>query len=202
MFKKLFTTLIVTGLFLAFAMPSAAATTKVKVANNGYKSKNTVKINQTKVLASMQINLTNSSVKALQLGNTGLNTADKNTGCCADDVSIKTGDVTNTTEVTVTGGSNTADLTGCGGCEEAGLTKVVIANNGAYSTNQATVNTTDLTLVGQASVTQSSVGVIQLGNTGLNAADKNTGGSVSIETGDVENTVTVEVTGGSNEVTL
>jgi hypothetical protein len=78
---------------------------------------------------------------------------------------------------------------------------LVIAGNGANSTNNITAvssSTCDVTQKANTNVL-SEVGVV--GKTGDNSANNNTGGTTSIQSGDVTLSATVNVSGGSNTAT-
>lgn len=76
-----------------------------------------------------------------------------------------------------------------------------ISGNGAGSNN--TINVADVCNinVNQTSKTKAYVSVNATSSTGNNSADNNTGGNVTVDTGDATTTVTTTVLGGSNEAT-
>src|SRR5437899_953246 len=71
-------------------------------------------------------------------------------------------------------------------------TSITISGNGADSTNRVSVNSTNTTTVTQTNSANISNRVSVVSNTGGNQANKNTGGDVSITTGDVSSSVTIK----------
>ncbi len=194
MFKKFVTGFVSGTLLLSSAMPLFAAT-NVKVKNNGVNSTNKVKVTNVSKNKVKQSNVTLAGVGVVQLSNTGLNNASGNTG---GDVKVDTGDVDNSAKVDVSGGDNVAFVNECG-CTPAN-TKVVVSGNGVNSTNKVKVTDVNVQKTSQSNLTGALVVVGQLSNTGGNTASGNTGGDVNVVTGNVDNTVDVSVTGGSNSV--
>ena len=79
---------------------------------------------------------------------------------------------------------------------------VDVSGNGARSNNLVKVKEKCSQKVTQKSSTTVGVSLNLSGNTGGNEAENNTGGSNSITTGNVSNTVTIFVQGGSNTAEL
>jgi hypothetical protein len=79
---------------------------------------------------------------------------------------------------------------------------VVVSGNGAGSDNDVHLSNDTSVTVSQSNTTVVSTSVTQNGDTGDNHANGNTGGDVTIKTGDVTNNAMVTVQGGSNKVTL
>lgn len=75
---------------------------------------------------------------------------------------------------------------------------VEVIGNGLNSDNTVTVTNKCSQSVKQKSDTTVSIGLTMTGNSGNNSANGNTGGAVSIKTGDVKNTAVIGVTGGDN----
>ena len=150
--------------------------TEVVISENGSNSDNTVNVaidNSTTVDQDNYANITNDvNVSA----NTGKNDANDNTG---GDVSITTGDATAGVGVSNTANSNTADVTGC--CP--GDLDVTITGNGTYSDNDANVALKTTTTVDQDNTAYVKNSVDVDLDTGKNDANDNTGGDVSINTG-------------------
>lgn len=80
-------------------------------------------------------------------------------------------------------------------------TTIEIANNGADSTNTVGVTSICSATMVQKNKTNVKTNVNVSGKTGGNTASGNTGGDVTIDTGDVTNTVTISVGGSTNEAT-
>lgn len=79
--------------------------------------------------------------------------------------------------------------------------ETTVSGNGASSTNTVLISTDCLSSVTQGNKTVSYTDVTSIANTGKNAANQNTGGTTSIDTGDASSTVSVAVLGGSNSAT-
>ncbi|OGD96275.1 hypothetical protein A3E71_02305 [Candidatus Curtissbacteria bacterium RIFCSPHIGHO2_12_FULL_42_33] len=148
----------------------------VVIEGNGSNSDNTANVaiqNDTTVTQTNYANITNDvDVDA----NTGKNDANDNTG---GDVSINTGDASADVGVSNTANSNTAEVTGC--CPEE--INVTIKDNGTYSDNDANVAVQTKTTVDQDNTAYVKNDVDVDLDTGKNDANDNTGGDVSITTG-------------------
>lgn len=81
-------------------------------------------------------------------------------------------------------------------------TSAEISGNGAESNNTIIIKHKCETVVDQTNKTKVNTEVTANANTGGNSASSNTGGDVTIDTGNASNTVTVDVTGGSNSASL
>lgn len=196
MFKKFATGFVTGTLILASVIPAFADTT-VDITGNGNNSDNFVSVvNKCKTKVT-QSNTTTANINLDVNGNSGGNTANGNVGSGVD---IDTGAVNNTVMVTVTGGDNTADLSGCccnGNNDEPHVT---IKNNGNNSINTALVRNKKKAKARQTSTATLKLKAKVKGESGDNEAKNNVGGEVTVTTDDVDNTVTVDVTGGVNEL--
>ncbi len=96
------------------------------------------------------------------------------------------------------GGTLTAGALIASGLAGAAFADNTITGNGGGSVN--TISVTDICTAGvvQANESDITVGVKQKANTGGNTASGNTGGDVTIDTGTVNQTATVGITGSSN----
>lgn len=79
--------------------------------------------------------------------------------------------------------------------------EIVISGNGVDSTNIAVVANVNLSKVEQSNFTMAGTMVSSEANTGNNTANGNTGGDVTIDTGNGTSTVNTTVTGSSNSIT-
>ena len=77
-------------------------------------------------------------------------------------------------------------------------TNITISGNGTDSYNKAKVSDSNTTVVEQSNVSTVGTEVYSSANTGGNTASGNTGGDVTIDTGDAKNKTTVDVTTGGN----
>lgn len=193
MFVKKFVTGFVTGTLMLSAVIPMFADTSITVTGNGAGSNNGVDVNQSQSTEVTQNSKTNAAV-ILSLGaNSGKNKANSNTG---GDVSIGTGNASNTALVSVAGGGNTLVADNCG-CH-TGDSFVDISGNGADTYNAVKLKKSLTNTVLQKSKTNATIGADLKANTGKNKAKKNTGSGVSVSTGASDNTIEVVVEGGSN----
>jgi hypothetical protein len=181
------TTAVSTAALLTGSVASVAfGTTTVTVTGNGADSTNTANVS---VNTSKTIQQTNTADIENNIdidANTGNNEANKNTG---GDVSVKTGDANVSSSVSNSANSNAATLD-CGGCP--GDLNVKIAGNGANSENTANTQLNSVLNVYQTNTADVENNIDVDAKTGGNEANKNTGGDVSIETGDADVEVSVE----------
>ena len=77
-------------------------------------------------------------------------------------------------------------------------TTITIADNGADSNNSVNVTNNNTTDVNQTNSFSVGLDINSSAKTGNNEASNNTGGNVTIETGNATSNVTVNVSGGSN----
>lgn len=196
-FKAKLTTGVVTAsLFAAAFAPAAAfADTNVVIKDNGKDSFNLAVVKNKKTTKVWQYNGTAVINKVGVLQNTGGNKANGNTGGTVD---VDSGNATsNVTNNTTTGG-NTANVNPCG-CPD-GNTTVKITDNGTNSTNIAIVSSSNVSMVGQVNETLVVNAVFVGQNTGGNTASGNTGGDVTIDSGNASSTVNNNTTTGGNTV--
>lgn len=193
--KKVFSAIATAALLFNSVGAVFAETTSLVITGNGSGSTNTTTVavqNATQVVQENTANITN-SVNADS--STGSNSANRNTSGA---VAIDTGNASTGVAVSNTANSNVAHVDGC--CETDA--SVEISGNGEGSDNDA-----DLTL-------GTSTGLYQINNadirntvnadssSGNNDAGRNTGGDVTITTGNAETAVLVENTANSNFATL
>jgi hypothetical protein len=181
---------------------AALATVDVTISGNGADTNNTAKVETSNTTIVTQTNTANISNNVSVTSNTGGNKANSNTG---GDVSVSTGNATSNVGISNTANSNAADVSGCN-C--SGDVNATISGNGANSKNDLKLETESKTWVTQNNTANVSNNVDAYLTTGKNEANKNTGGGVSIETGNAEaNNITVHnavnknvasVGGGSN----
>lgn len=185
--------LATSALLLSSFAPAAfaAGTTNLTISGNGADTNNTVNSNVTDTNTVVQNNTATVTNSVTVSGNTGSNTADKNTG---GDVSIQTGDATARVSIGTTANLNRVVAPDCN-CGDSTL-NATIKGNGADSTNHINTNDTHTNSVFQnndATVTNAVTTDLTTGN---NTASKNTGGlggtgDVSIMTGNAGASVTI-----------
>lgn len=196
-FNKQLLSVFATGAVLLNTISPVFAETTIEISGNGADSTNKAYVDMDKSTNVVQSNSADVYNKVDADANTGDNSAKKNTG---GDVSIETGDATTDVKVENTLNSNTASVDCCA----AGDVDVLISGNGAGSNNKADLD------VNQEKGSQYSTGVFQTNtaevknkvytdaDTGDNKAKENTGGDVSIKTGDAEATVNVSTAANAN----
>lgn len=196
--QKLTTAAVIGGMALSVFAPAAsfAAENNVKIKNNGKNSDNKVKIENRKKTKIRQSNTTVATTFIGVISNTGGNKANGNTG--KGDVDVKSGDVTNGITVGVEGNTNTADIPCL--CEEnEGNVDATISGNGKNSDNKIKVKNSNTVKVTQSSISIVTTAIGTASNTGNNKANGNTGaGDKTVESGDVDNTIEVNVEGSTN----
>lgn len=194
--RKIFSVIAGGSLFLVSIVPALAV--EVQVVGNGKGSTNEVTVESSCVHTVSQSSETTGEIELLAAGNSGYNTASGNTG---SDVKIKTGNVTNEVKVSIHGGHNVSETPNCC-CSNDSLNVVKIKENGKNSENTVDVTTESESATSQESQTQAGVQGAILGNTGGNKAKSNTAKNAKVrtKTGQIKNTVSVKVKGGSNEL--
>lgn len=195
---KLVTAASAGSILAATLLPSAAFAVTPSggsISNTGAGSVNKVKVNNNHSSTVKQKNNTIVSTGVFTVANTGKNKANKNVGGTS---SVDTGDATNTVTVAVGGSTNTAEADSCGCVGHD--TDASINNTGAGSYNKVKVNNTHTSTVKQTNNTVVETLIVAGSNTGGNSASKNVGGGSSVDSGDAETTVSVGVSGGSNEL--
>src|SRR3989344_8850664 len=176
-FKRKLTTAFAAGalLFSSFATPAFAGTT-IEISGNGSSSDNDANVTlqqQTTVVQENNADIDNNVDVSADTGN---NDANDNTG---GDVDIDTGDATVDVSVSNTVNSKTANVDCC----PTGETEVLISGNGTDSKNNAELNMANETELFQSNNADIDNHVDADAKTGKNDAEDNTGGSVSIDTG-------------------
>ncbi len=163
----------------------------IEVSGNGVQSNNTVNFSQNNTTNVTQNNTANVSNNVNVSQDTGNNEANKNTG---GNVSIDTGKASSNVTVNNTVNSNEADVNPC--CP--GNVTVKVSGNGVKSDNDVTVNAGNNVTVNQDNYAyiKNKVKVDQ--DTGNNEANKNTGGDVSVTTGDAKSGVWVSNAANAN----
>lgn len=158
--------------------PVASFAETVGNVGNGVDSNSSATVNSnnsTTVSQSNAASVTNTvSVKS----NTGGNTANRNTG---GEVKVDTGDASAKVGITNVANSNVANVAGC--CTNGGSSSVLNSGNGDSSDNTAKLNKNNSTALSQNNVADIANFVSVDSNTGKNEANRNTGGDVSVKTG-------------------
>jgi len=194
--ERRITTAIATGsILLQMALPTFAATELV-ISGNGSDSTSGIAVEQG---GSTQVQQTNNTVITNNIdvkADTGDNEAEDNTG---GEVSVESGNASATVSVTNVANQNTANVESCD-CEED--VTVTIEGNGTDSDNGV-----ELGLGHSTSVVQNNQAVLYNNvevdaKTGDNKAEDNTGGDVSVDSGDADATVSVSNMANMNSASI
>lgn len=189
--KKVLSAIATGAMLFNSVVPVFAETTSLVITGNGADSSNTSNVavqSTTTVVQNNDANITN-TVNAS--ADTGGNDANKNTG---GDVEVSTGDASTGVSVENTANSNYATVEGCCATD----TEVEISGNGADSSNTANLAQKTSTDVFQENDARFKNTVWADSDTGDNDANKNTGGDVSIKTGDADTGVLIKNAANSN----
>lgn len=182
-----------TALLLS-ATPVFAADLVIK--DNGKESTNTIAVYSDCKNTVKQDNYLSAKNNVKSKANSGGNSVNGNTNGTN---SVETGDATSTVNITVESGNNTATAPDCCGCAGGDQT-VKIEGNGNKSQNTVAVHENNKTKSTQYNTVRSRSKVKSKAVTGRNEVKNNTGGDNTVDTGDSESTVEIEVTGGDNDL--
>ena len=188
-FQRSLATALAAGALLVNTVLPVFAETTIVISGNGTDSNNTVEAGFSQSTTVVQSNEAEVKNKVSATATTGGNSAEDNTG---GDVSIETGDADVTVNVSNVLNQNSAEVDCCPG----GDVEVEISGNGSD-----TENTVELGMESGVSVFQENEADVDnevdaFAGTGKNEAKDNTGGSVSIDTGDAS--VTIGLSTGAN----
>lgn len=179
------------ALVMGVAAPSAFAATNVTIVDNGAFSDSSVRVKNNHKTVVSQSNDSTIVNRVNSRANSGGNRASFNTG---GDSSVDTGNAVSNVGIVVGGSSNTANVENCD-CDED--VNVVVDDNGAFSDNRVRVSNNSFFGAWQANVSNIFNRVNSRANSGRNSSSFNTGGA-SVETGNTNSSVFVEVNGSSN----
>ena len=190
--KRKLATAIATGALLlnAFA-PLAFASTTIQISGNGVGSNNYANVTQTSTTVVNQTNNANVTNNVNANADTGDNKANFNTG---GNVTVNTGNANITANVSNTLNSNQAEVKCCA----TGNTDVLIEGNGAFSNNTVNLTQNSTTTVKQSNNASVTNNVDAYADTGDNSAKWNTGGDVTVNTGNATVNTSVSTQANSN----
>ncbi len=189
--KKVTSAIAAGALLLQVALPVLAQSTTLVITGNGAESDSDINVAQTTTTTVVQNNVANISNDVDADADTGGNDANYNTGGA---VSIDTGDASTGVAISNTANSNTAEVKGC--CETD--VDVEISGNGWKSDNDANLKLSTSTDVFQNNYAKIKNDVDADSDTGDNDANYNTGGNVSVKTGDADTAVLIDNKVNSN----
>jgi len=178
------------SLLVSAALPLMAQTTVV-ITDNGAGSNNSAVVTQTTVTTVNQSNTANVVNDIDADAETGDNDANFNTG---GDVTISTGKASVAAVVTNDLNSNAAQV----GCCASGATEVEIKGNGAFSDNLVTLGQSNVTAVSQSNSAKVKNLIEMDADSGENDANMNTGGDVTILTGNAKTSAVVSTHANEN----
>ena len=167
--------------------------TDVLISGNGSNSDNTVGLLSESSNVVFQDNEADIKNKVYADSDTGDNDAEDNTG---GDVKIETGDAKTNVSLSTTANANSAQIGGNG--QDGGSVSLRILGNGTHSDNDIWLGLASETVISQSNEADVDNYVDADADTGNNDANDNTGGDVSIETGNAETDVTVPNTANKN----
>lgn len=177
---------IATGtLVLNMFATSAFAATDIEISGNGSFSDNKAKINKSVNTTVVQSNSAYVSNNVSSKASTGGNQANDNTG---GDVAIATGNATSRTDLTTKVNLNHAEVNNCD-CE--GDAEILISGNGSESDNKVKLNSQNNTSLFQDNTAKIKNNVDADAKTGHNDANRNTGGDVTVVTGNANTEVDI-----------
>ena len=179
------------ALLVNTALPAFAATT-IELSGNGSNSINGATVTNTSSSVVTQVNDADVTNSVGVSADTGGNDVNNNTG---GDVSVDTGNVDTKVQVANSVNTNSANVDNCN-C--AGDTDVLISGNGTRSENNVVLDQGGETFVTQVNVADVTNAVSVASATGDNNANNNTGGDVSVETGDAKATVKLSTDANAN----
>src|SRR3972149_2636467 len=192
--QKLVTS-VATVAILANSLAPLAFADEYVISGNGAGSDNWITTNQTSTTSVSQTNVANVTNNVTADAKTGGNDANFNTG---GDVTIDTGNATVNTTVSNVLNSNSAEVDCCA----SGNTSVNISGNGAKSDNGVQLTQNSTTVVGQSNVANVTNNVDADAKTGGNDAGSNTGGDVTIKTGDAKAMTSVSTLANVNSAVV
>jgi len=199
LYYKIATAISTASLLAGSIVPGVYGSTTITITGNGSDSYNKadVEVDQTTYVS--QINEANVQNTVYADASTGGNRANDNTG---GDVSIETGDATSNVTIENSLNTNVAEVNPC--CP--GDTTLKITGNGSDSYNKIDVDINQEeetgTLIEQGNLANVNNWVDAYAGTGKNKANDNTGGDVSIETGDADIDVEISNALNANSATI
>jgi hypothetical protein len=177
---------------------TGTGTTGVTISGNGASSNNNVQWNSSSNSQTFQENNANLNNNIYSNSSTGNNTAGGNTG---GNSNVLSGSAATTTTVTNAANQNMA-LSAAGTGLKTGTVNALIGGNGASSFNNIGLTTQQSATVVQNNDAYITNNVYSTAMSGNNIADNNTGGSVTVGTGNASSNTTVNNTANFNVASL
>ncbi len=193
MIKKIASAIATASLLLySFAIPVFAQSTTLEISGNGSGSENEIEVERETETTVVQTNTAKIENKIEAEANTGGNEAEDNTG---GDVTIDTGNATTTVAVSNQVNTNIADID-CPTCP--GDIDAKISGNGSDSENEIEIeheNETEIYQTNKADI-ENDIGAES--ETGDNEVEDNTGGTITVETGNAQTSIMVSNMANAN----
>ncbi len=175
------------------ALPVLAQST-VTISGNGSDTNNVANVTVTQTTQVSQTNTADITNTVNASADTGDNDANHNTG---GSVSVDTGNANTDVTISNTANTNVADVDNCN-CG-SGDVEVLVSGNGDDSNNTANTTLQNTVTLGQTNVANVTNNVEKArSDTGDNDANHNTGGSVSVSTGNATTSVDLSTNANAN----
>lgn len=194
--KRIATAAAFSALLVNTLANGAFAATTLTISGNGSSSNNTSNVSTTMNTTVVQSNTADIKNNVTTNANTGGNHANDNTG---GDVTVRTGNATSNATVSTQANLNKAVVNNCN-CE--GNATVTISGNGTGSRNDATLESTRTTDVFQNNAAHVENNVNSNAESGNNDANRNTGGHVTVWTGNAASQANVSTSANANIATV
>lgn len=194
-FHRSLATALAAGALLVNTVLPVFADTTIEISGNGTYSDNDATVTFTQTTTVVQENVADVFNRVDADADTGGNDANDNTG---GDVDIDTGNATTDVSVSNSLNSNAAEVDCC----PEGPVEVLISGNGSNSDNTVDLKMGQLTEVFQENEADVTNLVWADSDTGRNDANDNTGGSVSIDTGNASTTVGLSTSANANSASV
>lgn len=196
-YKKVVASAIAAGSLLINGFMPVLAQTTIVLTGNGTDSENTANVSVSQSTFVTQTNNADVTNKVYADANTGDNEAEDNTG---GDVTVTTGDSDVTVKATNTLNQNSASVDCCGTTG----TDVLISGNGTESKNTVLLKPgeKDGVVLNQSNESDIKNIVDVDADTGDNDAEDNTGGDVTVKTGDATVDVSLDTTANENSARI
>lgn len=192
--KKSLASAIATGALFVNSVLPAFASVSLEVSGNGADSVNTAASSVTTTTSVVQSNTANISNNVNADASSGGNRVDDTT---SGDVTVRTGDARVAVGQNNTVNANVANVDGC--CQNTNA-DVLVAGNGADSSNAVSLGLSNTTAVFQDNVANINNNVDADARTGRNNVDGTTGGDVLVDTGDATVVTLIENTANLNSL--
>jgi len=195
--QKKLTTALATGAVLANAFVPVAFAAELTISGNGSNSDSDINVNNNSDTTVAQTNTANVRNTVNVNADTGNNSASDNTG---GDVRVRTGDANTDVNVKNILNSNVADVQNCGGCNLN--YDLEVSGNGTRSDNKIDVDSDRNVALYQTNNADVDNNVDVNADSGSNDVNDNTGGDVTVRTGDIDTEVRLKTVANANSARI